>query len=68
MYGLPHQPRATLRVRSGLRQNLRPKRIALFGYAHVPWFKRRQRLIDATALPGANERFDQAELAARHAQ
>jgi oxygen-independent coproporphyrinogen-3 oxidase len=44
---------------------LKPQRIALFGYAHVPWFKRRQRLINAEALPGVSERYDQAELARR---
>jgi oxygen-independent coproporphyrinogen-3 oxidase len=65
MYGLPHQSTGDLARSIRLAAELRPKRIALFGYAHVPWFKRRQRLIDATALPGANERFDQAELAGR---
>src|SRR5262249_601362 len=34
-----------------------------FGYAHVPWFKPHQRLIDEAALPGATERLDQAEAA-----
>lgn len=65
MYGLPHQSTGDLARSIRLAAELRPKRIALFGYAHVPWFKRRQRLIDATALPGAHERFDQAELAGR---
>src|SRR6266516_2600229 len=42
---------------------LQPRRIALFGYAHVPWLKPHQRLINAAALPGAGERLDQAEAA-----
>jgi oxygen-independent coproporphyrinogen-3 oxidase len=48
-----------------LAADLEPSRIALFGYAHVPWFKRRQRLINADALPGQSERYEQAELARR---
>ena len=42
---------------------LRPNRIALFGYAHVPWLKSHQNLIKAPALPGASERLAQAEAA-----
>jgi oxygen-independent coproporphyrinogen-3 oxidase len=38
---------------------LNPDRIALFGYAHVPWMKRHQRLIDAGALPDAAGRLAQ---------
>jgi oxygen-independent coproporphyrinogen-3 oxidase len=45
---------------------MRPDRIALFGYAHVPWFKKRQRLIPEDALPGSQERFHQAESARAH--
>jgi oxygen-independent coproporphyrinogen-3 oxidase len=41
---------------------LRPERIALFGYAHVPNLVPRQRRIDASALPDIRERFAQAEL------
>jgi len=29
---------------------LRPARVALFGYAHVPWMKSHQKLIDEAAL------------------
>ena len=31
--------------------SLAPNRIALYGYAHVPWMKRHQRLIDEDRLP-----------------
>jgi oxygen-independent coproporphyrinogen-3 oxidase len=41
---------------------MRPERIALFGYAHVPHMIPRQRRIDDSALPGAELRFRQAEL------
>ncbi len=65
MHGLPRQSARDLARSIRLAAELRPNRISLFGYAHVPWFKRRQRLIDASTLPGASERFDQAELAGR---
>ena len=57
MYGLPRQ--GVAEVEATLRQvlTLRPERLALFGYAHVPWMKPHQRLIDADALPGAEARF-----------
>ena len=57
MYGLPHQSAETIRRTVELTRSFRPSRIALFGYAHVPWFKTHQRLIDEAALPGASERI-----------
>lgn len=63
MYGLPHQRSEDVANTIRLAVDLAPNRIALFGYAHVPWFKRRQRLIDADALPNAEARFEQAEIA-----
>lgn len=64
MYGLPRQ--RTEDVLSTLDKvlTLRPERLALFGYAHVPWVKPHQKLIDSTELPGATERLDQSEAAA----
>jgi oxygen-independent coproporphyrinogen-3 oxidase len=63
MYGLPHQTALDLRNSIDLAVAMAPNRIALFGYAHVPWFKKRQRLIPDAALPGAAERFAQADAA-----
>ena len=64
MYGLPHQ--TTENTLSTLDQvlRLRPERLALFGYAHVPWMKAHQKLIDEAALPGPHERLEQSESAA----
>lgn len=64
MYGLPNQ--TTQNTLETVRQiaTLRPERIALFGYAHVPWMKSHQKLIDENALPGPAERLDQSEAAA----
>lgn len=61
MYGLPHQTLESVRRTAELALSLRPSRFSVFGYAHVPWFKSRQRLIDAAALPGASARHALAE-------
>jgi oxygen-independent coproporphyrinogen III oxidase len=64
MYGLPHQTEATVADTAERVLALRPDRIALFGYAHVPWMKRHQRLIAEETLPASNERFAQSRAAA----
>lgn len=64
MYGLPGQTAAHVRDSAQRAAALKPKRLALFGYAHVPWFKTHQRLIDESQLPGLTERLEQAEAAA----
>lgn len=63
MYGLPHQSVDDVVRTAELAAGLDPTRLAIFGYAHVPWFKAHQRLIDAAALPGAAERLQQAAAA-----
>jgi len=64
MYGLPGQTVAHVRDSAARAAALEPQRLALFGYAHVPWFKTHQRLIDETKLPGVSERLTQAQAAA----
>jgi oxygen-independent coproporphyrinogen-3 oxidase len=63
LYGLPHQTRPRLADTIAKVVSLDPDRVALFGYAHVPWMKKHQKLIDEDHLPGAEERFAQARLA-----
>lgn len=65
MYGLPGQSIADVQATVDLVAALHPSRLALFGYAHVPWFKANQKLIDEAALPGASERIEQARAAAQ---
>ena len=65
IYGLPHQTVETLLETIRLCVAMRPDRIALFGYAHVPWMAKKQRLIDEAALPGPAERLQQAQLSAK---
>jgi oxygen-independent coproporphyrinogen-3 oxidase len=61
IYGLPHQDVESCRdtVRQCLA--LKPDRLSVFGYAHVPGFKRHQRRIDEAALPDGEARRAQAE-------
>jgi oxygen-independent coproporphyrinogen III oxidase len=64
MYGLPRQTVGDVIRSAELAASLKPARLAVFGYAHVPWFKPHQRLIDEAALPGAGERMAQMRAAA----
>jgi oxygen-independent coproporphyrinogen III oxidase len=65
MYGLPGQGLAELENTLREAAEMRPERIALFGYAHVPHLIPRQRRIDDSALPNSELRFRQAELGHR---
>lgn len=64
MYGLPGQSPDHVARMTEQALYFEPQRLALFGYAHVPWMKSHQRLIDETALPGTAARFESAEIAA----
>lgn len=63
IYGLPHQSRANVARTIELALRLKPQRFAVFGYAHVPHFKKHMQLIKTEALPDAEERLAQFELA-----
>ena len=65
IYGLPFQTQAGIIETVEKVLLLEPQRVAVFGYAHVPWMKRHQRLIDEAALPDAAERWRQSAAAAR---
>ena len=51
LYGLPHQDRTRISETVQKLLALSPDRVALYGYAHVPWMARRQVMIPAEALP-----------------
>ena len=63
LYGLPHQTVAGAADTARQVASMRPERVALFGYAHVPWMKKHQGMIDETALPGSLERYRQCQAA-----
>ncbi len=56
MYGLPHQTPESFRTTLDTVVAMRPTRIALFLYAHVPWMKPAQKLVEKQGLPEATTR------------
>jgi oxygen-independent coproporphyrinogen-3 oxidase len=62
MYGLPAQTSDDIKRTMELTAQLGAQRVAYFGYAHVPWMKTHQRMIDEAKLPGVAERVEQAEI------
>jgi oxygen-independent coproporphyrinogen III oxidase len=65
IYGLPHQGEAELARTVEKTLELKPQRFAVFGYAHLPTFKKHMALIDASVLPDAQARLRQYDLAHR---
>lgn len=64
VYGLPHQTMARLEDTIDKTLSFAPDRMALFGYAHVPWVSKRQKLIRVAILPDAVARYHLAQKAA----
>ena len=52
MYGLPAQTVESVAKTAEQAASLRPDRVSVFGYAHVPWFKKHQKMISDADLPG----------------
>jgi len=59
IYGLPLQTAESVARTARRALELKADRVAVFGYAHVPWMKRHQALISEDSLPGPAERFEQ---------
>jgi oxygen-independent coproporphyrinogen III oxidase len=57
LYGLPHQTEARITASVEKLLSLSPDRVALYGYAHVPWMSRRQQMIPSDAMPTPEERL-----------
>ena len=62
IYGLPLQTRASVEATMDAVCRLRPDRIALYGYAHVPWIKPGQRRFTEIDLPQGEARRTLYEL------
>lgn len=65
IYGLPAQGVAEIEASARFAADCGADRVAVFGYAHVPWMKAHQKGIKVEDLPGAALRMRQAEAAAR---
>jgi oxygen-independent coproporphyrinogen-3 oxidase len=57
LYGLPYQDTAKITESTKKLLALGPDRVALYGYAHVPWMARRQTMIPVDALPSPEDRL-----------
>jgi len=60
IYGLPHQTVRSCVETARAAAAMAPDRFAVFGYAHVPSFKKHQRMIDESWLPDGAARSEQA--------
>jgi len=56
VYGLPGQTLHSLQTTLSHVSELDPDRISAFSYAHVPWVKKHQTLIDTDALPDTEDK------------
>ncbi|MTH98731.1 oxygen-independent coproporphyrinogen III oxidase [Roseibium sp. RKSG952] len=65
LYGLPHQTKTRMTESVQKLLSLNPDRVALYGYAHVPWMAKRQQLIPSEALPTPEQRLDLFDTARR---
>ena len=65
MLGLPHQTPDSYAYTLERVLALDPQRLAVFSYAHVPWLKKYQRLIDEAALPDFATRLELQNLSLR---
>ncbi len=59
VYGLPYQDIDCTITMAEKSLKLKPSRVALFGYAHVPWMKPHQNHIPEKDLPGSWARYQQ---------
>ena len=58
IYGLPRQTPESFQDTIEKTIALRPDRIALYSFAHVPWLKKHQQKIDAALLPSNDAKLD----------
>jgi len=57
VYGLPRQTVDAFRSSLAKVVGLRPNRVAVYSYAHVPWIRPHQRHIDESDLPATETKF-----------
>ncbi|MGI3183753.1 oxygen-independent coproporphyrinogen III oxidase [Nioella aestuarii] len=65
LFGLPEQSQQRISDSVQMLLSLSPDRVALYGYAHVPWMARRQAMIPTDSLPRPEERLELFETARR---
>tara|TARA_R110002072_G_scaffold136119_2_gene277983 strand:+ start:5308 stop:6699 length:1392 start_codon:yes stop_codon:yes gene_type:complete len=58
MYGLPHQTLEGFQRTIDVVLDMRPERVALFHYAHVPWMKKHQTALDMGVAPSSEIKLE----------
>lgn len=58
IYGLPGQDVTSFSKTMEQAAALEPDRLVTFSYAHVPWLKKHQQILEKRGLPGAAEKTD----------
>jgi oxygen-independent coproporphyrinogen-3 oxidase len=62
IYGLPHQTAASFEKTLDAVLDLCPDRFAIFSYAHVPWIKPAQKILEDNFLPSAETKLELLKL------
>lgn len=57
VYGLPYQTVDSFANTIKQAMALQPDRLVTFSYAHVPWIKKAQKILEKKGLPAANEKI-----------
>jgi oxygen-independent coproporphyrinogen-3 oxidase len=63
LFGLPQQTDAGIAASVTKLLSFAPDRVALYGYAHVPWMSRRQQMIPSESMPTPQQRLGLYEVA-----
>ena len=58
IYGLPFQTRESFAATLNAVISMRPDRVAVYSYAHVPWIRGNQKRIDPADLPPAERKIE----------
>jgi oxygen-independent coproporphyrinogen-3 oxidase len=62
IYGLPHQTPATFNETLDTVLEMKPDRLAVFSYAHVPWIKPAQKILEDKILPTPESKLEVLKL------
>lgn len=62
IYGLPHQTPETFNETLDIVLTMKPDRLAVFSYAHVPWIKPAQKILEDKILPTPGSKLEVLKL------
>ena len=63
IYGLPHQDVKSFTETMERAARISPDRLVTFSYAHIPWIKKAQKILEVRGLPQASEKLEMFEAA-----